>query len=134
MYRDGRATTPLAFLADADDAHCCPAECVPAPSPTAITPPVLGRAPPWLHSRTPARQTASSPACAAATHRECLLVPAAPPPHPGSPRSLIPGVRPPTHPRGHWPSSWPDLAAHLGSTPLLPLLYRCDTMPSSSSS
>src|SRR5947209_15097539 len=39
-----------------------------------------------------------------------------------------------THPRGRWPSLWPNPGVRPVSTPLLPLLYRCDTMPSSSSS
>src|SRR6266699_5182833 len=41
---------------------------------------------------------------------------------------------PPTHPRGHWPSSWPNPGVGLLSTPPPRLLYRFDTMPSSSSS
>src|SRR5207244_9967572 len=63
-----------------------------------------------------------------------LLVLAAPPAHLRSQRSPIPGVRPPTHLRGHWPLSWPDPAVHLVSTPAPRLLYHCDTTPSSSSS
>src|SRR5947209_3711803 len=39
-----------------------------------------------------------------------------------------------THPRGRWPSWWPNPGVRPVSTPLLPLLYRCHTMPSSSSS
>src|SRR5437868_15068829 len=71
---------------------------------------------------------------AAATHRALPLVLAALPAHRGSQRSLIPHVMRLTHPRGRWPSSWPNPGVRPVSTPLLPLLYRCDTMPSSSSS
>src|SRR5437763_16213609 len=70
---------------------------------------------------------------AAATHRALPLVLAALPAHRGSQRSLIPHVMRLTHPRGRWPSSWPNPGVRLVSTPLLPLLYRFDTLPSSSS-
>lgn len=70
----------------------------------------------------------------ASTHRALPPVLAAALAVPRSQRSLIPRVRPPTHPRGRWPSSWPNPGVRLVSTPLLPLFYRFDTMPSSSSS
>ncbi len=105
----------------------------PAPSPVAVARPVLETAPRLLHSRMLAPQRVRSPACAAAVHRQCLSVFAALLSHPGSQRSPIPRVKPPIHPRGHWPWSWPNLAVHLVATLLLPLLCLFDTMPSSSS-
>src|SRR5258708_18042065 len=133
-YQDDRVATLLVAPADADAAHCCLHGSAPVPSLVAVTRPVLETAPSFPHSRTLAPQTATLPACAAGVRREHLLVFAAPPAHLRWQRCPIPGVRPPTHPRGHWPSWWPDLAVRLVSTPLPPRLYRFDTTPSSSSS
>ena len=84
--------------------------------------------------RTLAPQTARSPACVATAHRPRLLVRAAPPVPRRWRRCPIPHGRLPTHPKGRSPLSWPDPGVRLVSMPLPPLLYRCDTMPSSSSS
>src|ERR1700693_1704983 len=81
-----------------------------------------------IHKRQRGQRARASP------HRALPLALAAPPAHPGSPRSPIPHGRPPTHPRGHWPSLSPNPGVRLLSTPRLPLLCRFDTMPSSSSS
>src|SRR5207302_3145361 len=133
-YQDDRAATLLVAPQDADAAHCCPAGSAPGPSPTARARLVRGRAPSFLRSRTLAPQTARSPAYAAGAHQERLRVLAAPPSHLRSQRFPIPRVRLPTHPRGHWPSSWPNPGVRLVATPPPHLLYHCDTMPSSSSS
>src|SRR6266571_2688228 len=131
--RDDKAATRLADPQDADAAHCCLAGSAPGPSPVAATRPVRETVSRWLHSRRLAPQTAGLPACAATAHRAHPLVFAALRLHRGSQRSPIPRVRPPTHPTGHWPSSWLNQAVPLAARPLPPLLCLFDTMPSSSS-
>src|SRR5207302_9678790 len=86
-YRDDRVAILLAAPPDADAAHSCLHGSAPAPSPGAVTRPVLERASHWLHSRTLAPQMARSPACAVVAHQPRLLVLAAPPAHLRSQRS-----------------------------------------------
>src|SRR2546429_7802463 len=88
----------------------------------------------WLLSTKHVPTTARWASSAAAAYRTLRLALAAPLPPRGSQISPIPHVKPPTHPRGHSPSWSADPVAHLVSALLLPRLYRCDTMPSSSPS
>src|SRR6266581_8533902 len=76
----------------------------------------------------------TSLACAAARRRTLPLVLAVFPPDRGSQRSPVLRVMPLTHLMVHLPSWWPGPAALLVSTPLPPLLYRFDTIPSATSS
>src|SRR5512142_2651583 len=103
------------------------------PSPAATAPPALERAPRPLHSARPVPHMATLPMCAAAGRQEPPLVFAAPRAARRSPGSRPPRVRPPTHPGGRWPSSWPNPAGRLVSMLLRPLLSHSDTIPSSSS-
>src|SRR5205823_1953127 len=77
-YQHDTATIPLAVPRDADAVHCFLSGSAPGPTPVAAALLARGRAPRLLHSRRPAPQTATLPACAIAAHQPLLLVSAAP--------------------------------------------------------
>src|SRR5689334_5876438 len=82
----------------------------------------------------PVPQTVRSPMYATAMHRALPLVLAGALFALRSQRSLIPDVLRLTHPRGRWPSWWPNLVAPLAARPLLLLPCLVYTIPSATAS